>query len=380
MRLADFGGTDMINQVTTAVREAFPPIPTVKGGVAVIYNVSDTAGNRIRHLNLTADVIARIYLGQISRWNDAALVRLNPGVALPDEPIRVNWRPDVSGTTEIFTAYLNAASRVWRETLTGTDALVRARTTADLDDVVTAGVGGWTAADFTDNLRRRTQTAAAAAASPAAIAEDGGSELRHRVSGDRRGYRPNLATNADAAPAALNSIGYIAYGGLVGQNFIAGGTAPMVNSVARVQNRAGIFVLPLINNVYAAGIGHRDILAHPVNGANPGAYPITGLTWIMVERDASVAKPQGDSVQIATLNDNLITTQPALTATTTPTLVAQRQRAAVVVDFIRWAVVEGFGDRQARDNQFAPLTPAMKREAARILDTIQRYPNVAPTP
>lgn len=332
LRLADFGGTDMISQVPATALEAFPAIPTVKGGVAVIFNLVGTDGNRINNLNLTAETIARIYLGQISRWNDPALVRLNPRVALQDAPIQVNWRPDVSGTTEIFTAYLNSASRVWRETLTAAQ-----RTAVDTDDVVRAGVGGWTGADFTN--AQRTQQAHGT----------GGSALRDRVAANR------------------NAIGFVSYGDVVDRDgdTTVDGTQPF--GIARVQNRAGIFVLPLIANVYAAGIGHGNVLAHPVNSANAGAYPITGLTWIMVEKDPAVAKPAGDAVQIAG-TDTHIGAQTALSGTD---LEAALQRNAVVADFIRWAVVEGFGDAEARRLNMAPLTPAMKREVARLLGTIR---------
>jgi len=337
LRLADFGGTDMISLVTASVLEAFPAIPTAKGGVAVIFNLLDANGVRINNLNLTADTIARIYLGQISHWNDAALVRLNPRVALPNAPIQVNWRPDVSGTTEIFTAYLNAASPVWRNALT-----VAQRTTTDTDEVVRVGVGGWTAADFSpDAPTMRAQAGNAAV---------GGSAQRDRVN------------------ATPNSIGFVSYGDVI-TRLAATGTATVRNlGVARVQNRAGIFTLPLLANVYAAGIGHGNVLAHPVNSANAGAYPITGLTWIMVERDPAVAKIVGDSVQIPDPNDGLIIAQSALAG---EDLRVALQRNAVVADFIRWAVVEGFGDRQARGLNMAPLTPTMKREAARLLDTIR---------
>ncbi|MBS4007029.1 MAG: substrate-binding domain-containing protein [Clostridium sp.] len=337
LRLADFGGTDMISQVPAAVLEAFPAIPTAKGGVAVIFNLVDRNGVRITNLNLTADVIARIFLGQISHWNDAALVRLNPRVALPATPIQVNWRPDVSGTTEIFTAYLAAASRVWRDTLT-----TEQETTVDMEgpgatSIFTPGVGGWTAALLAD--RTRTQAPAST---------DGGSALRGRVA------------------AAENSIGFVSFGDVTGRNVTTAPVGPF--GIARVQNRAGIFTLPLISNVYAAGIGHGNVLRHPVNSANPGAYPITGLTWILVERDPGVAKPIGDSVQVATLNDNLILAQPALTGTD---LEAAVQRNAIVADFVDWAVVEGFGDAEARRLHMAPLTPTMKREVARLLGTIR---------
>jgi phosphate transport system substrate-binding protein len=333
MRLAHFGGTDMISRVPADVLADFPAIPVCKGGVAVVYNVVGTDGRRIGHLNLTADTIARIYLGQISRWNDAALTRLNPDAKLPNAPIRVNWRPDVSGTTEIFTTYLNAASPSWRSVVAQAY-----RITPSMPEVIQAGTGGWTTTVLGDVYR----------AQPAG-AGTGGSELRNRV-------RDNA-----------NSIGYISYGDLSGRDFVAGGAAPMTGSVARVQNRAGLFVLPLLANVYAAGIGHGNVLAHPVNSANAGAYPIVGLTWIMVEKDPALAKPVGDSVQVAG-PDTLIGAQIALTGD--PLRDALR-RNAVAADFIRWAVVQGFGDAEARRLDMAPLTPAMKRQVDTLLGTIR---------
>jgi phosphate transport system substrate-binding protein len=333
MRLAHFGGTDMISRVPADVLADFPAIPIVKGGVAVVYNVVGTDGRRIGHLNLTADTIARIYLGQISRWNDAALTRLNPNAKLPNAPIQVNWRPDVSGTTEIFTTYLNAASPSWRSVVAQAY-----RITPSMPEVIQAGTGGWTTTVLGDVYR----------AQPAGAPGSGG-PLRDRVA------------------ANLNSIGYISFGDLSGRDFVAGGPAPMTGSVAQVQNRAGLFVLPELTNVYAAGIGHGNVLAHPVNSANAGAYPIVGLTWIMVEKNPALAKPVGDSVQVAG-TDTLITAQDALTGD--PLRDALR-RNAVVADFVRWAVVQGFGDAEARRLNMAPLTPAMKRQVDTLLGTIQ---------
>jgi ABC-type phosphate transport system substrate-binding protein len=387
MRLADFGGTDMISQVPADVRAAYPLIPTAKGGVAVIFNLVDANGVRINHLNMTADVIANIYLGRISRWNDPALVRLNPRVALPDAPIQVNWRPDVSGTTEIFTAYLNAASRVWRNALAAAQ-----RTTVDTDTVVTAGVGGWTAASFdaTAAARARTQTAISTSiadlteAQRAVISgiapgiEAGDTLLAHLTSAQLNALG-RTATGAaadggsrlrDRVIVNANSIGFVSFGDVTGRNVATAPVGPI--GIARVQNRAGSFLLPFIDNVYAAGIGHGNIHAHPVNSANPGAYPITGLTWIMVEANPATTKSGAvhiDSVQIPGVDTHI----PVATglAEGSPELTAALQRNAVVEDFIRWAVVQGFGDAEARRLHMAPLTPAMKLEANRLLDTIR---------
>ena len=78
--------------------------PAVLGAVVVVYNLPQpAAANRIR---LTGQVLGDIYLGKIKKWNDPAIVALNPGTAMPDQAIIVNYRRDGSGTTFTFTDYL----------------------------------------------------------------------------------------------------------------------------------------------------------------------------------------------------------------------------------------------------------------------------------
>jgi phosphate transport system substrate-binding protein len=80
-------------------------LPMVFGPIAVAYNV-----NGITSLNLNGPVTAQIFNGQITMWNDAAIGLLNLGVELPNEPIRVVFRSDESGTTDNFQKYLDTAS------------------------------------------------------------------------------------------------------------------------------------------------------------------------------------------------------------------------------------------------------------------------------
>ncbi|MGZ4747430.1 MAG: phosphate ABC transporter substrate-binding protein PstS [Oryzihumus sp.] len=84
-------------------------IPMVTGPIAVSYNVAG-----VDKLILTPDVTAKIFLGQITKWNDPAIAAINPGVKLPATAIKVFFRSDESGTTENFTKYLAAAApKVW---------------------------------------------------------------------------------------------------------------------------------------------------------------------------------------------------------------------------------------------------------------------------
>ena len=77
-------------------------LPMVTGPIAVAYKL-----NGVDKLILTPDVIAKIFLGQITTWNDPAIAKVNPGVTLPGTAIKVFFRSDESGTTENFTKYLH---------------------------------------------------------------------------------------------------------------------------------------------------------------------------------------------------------------------------------------------------------------------------------
>ena len=83
-------------------------IPMTLGSEAIMYNLPG-----VTSMMLTGDVLAQIYLGTITNWNDPAIAALNPGVSLPDTAIAVVHRSDGSGTTDIFTDYLSKISPDW---------------------------------------------------------------------------------------------------------------------------------------------------------------------------------------------------------------------------------------------------------------------------
>ena len=86
-------------------------IPTCMGAVVLAYNLPDVV-----KLNLSGDVIADIYAGKITDWNDARLQELNPDVKLPAKKIILAYRSDGSGTTFVFTDYLSKVSESWKNT------------------------------------------------------------------------------------------------------------------------------------------------------------------------------------------------------------------------------------------------------------------------
>jgi phosphate transport system substrate-binding protein len=88
-------------------------VPVLLCGVVPVYNVKTLKGKA--PLQLTGELLADIFLGKVKTWNDPALKAINPGVELPATTITVVHRQDPSGTTRIFTEYLNAVSKAWRD-------------------------------------------------------------------------------------------------------------------------------------------------------------------------------------------------------------------------------------------------------------------------
>ena len=92
---------------------AIVEFPSVAGSVVMIYNLPDVEGQ----LNLTGDLIADIYLGKVTNWNDSRIVELNPEMSLPDLAITPAYRTDGSGTTFVFTNYLSTQSEAFKSTV-----------------------------------------------------------------------------------------------------------------------------------------------------------------------------------------------------------------------------------------------------------------------
>ncbi len=107
-----FGGTDAPLSGADLDKDGMVQFPTVLGGVVPIINLE---GFKPGELKVTGEVLAEIFMGTISKWNDPKLVALNPGKKLPDQSITVVHRADGSGTTFIFTDYLNEVSSAWKD-------------------------------------------------------------------------------------------------------------------------------------------------------------------------------------------------------------------------------------------------------------------------
>jgi phosphate transport system substrate-binding protein len=103
-KTVDFGASDMPLPVEELNEAGLMQFPTIMGGVVAIVNLEGVAPGQLK---LTGPVLADIYLGKITKWNDKAIAALNPGVKLPAEDITVVHRADGSGTSFLFTNYLS---------------------------------------------------------------------------------------------------------------------------------------------------------------------------------------------------------------------------------------------------------------------------------
>ena len=110
-----FGASDgpMTNDQITAAGFRIVHLPTVLGGVVPVYNVPEISAE----LKFTGPVLADIFLGKITKWNDAAIRATNPGVNLPNADITVVHRSDGSGTSYIWCDYLSKVSPEYRKTV-----------------------------------------------------------------------------------------------------------------------------------------------------------------------------------------------------------------------------------------------------------------------
>jgi len=108
-----FGATDgpMTNDQIQAAGARILHLPTVLGGVVPVYNVPGVSGE----LRFSGPLLADIFLGKVTKWNDPAIAKENPGVGLPVSDVTVVHRADGSGTSYIFCDFLAKSSPEWKQ-------------------------------------------------------------------------------------------------------------------------------------------------------------------------------------------------------------------------------------------------------------------------
>ena len=113
-RTVDFGASDAPVSADKLTSNNLLQVPTVMGAVVAIVNVPGVENNQ---LHLSPAVLAGIYLGKITSWNDPAIVKDNPGLNLPKLTIAPIFRADGSGTTFVWTSYLSKVSTDWQNSV-----------------------------------------------------------------------------------------------------------------------------------------------------------------------------------------------------------------------------------------------------------------------
>jgi len=109
-----FGGTDAPVGGADLDKDGMVQFPSVLGGVVPVVNID---GIKPGEIKLNGEVLAELFMGTISNWNDPKIAALNPGKKLPNQSVTVAHRADGSGTTFIFTDYLSEASAAWKQKL-----------------------------------------------------------------------------------------------------------------------------------------------------------------------------------------------------------------------------------------------------------------------
>lgn len=111
-KTVNFGALDMSTSVEQLSQANLVQFPTAIGGIAVVVNIPGIKENKLR---LTGDLIADIYAGKITKWNDPRIVAMNKDLALPAIDIAPIYRADGSGTTQVFASYLSKESESWKK-------------------------------------------------------------------------------------------------------------------------------------------------------------------------------------------------------------------------------------------------------------------------
>ena len=215
----DFGASDspMKDEEIAKAKGPVLHIPTVLGAVAVTYNLPGVASQ----LKLTGDVIADVFAGKITKWNDPHIAALNSGVKLPVTDILVVHRSDGSGTSYVFTDYLTTVSKTWA-----------------------AGPGRGKEVPWPVGL---------------------GGKGNEGVAGQVK-QTPGGIGYVELAYAKQNSLPFAAIRNAAG-NFVAPSPAGMTAAAAAVS---------------ASLPANTDYRLSIVNAAGADAYPISSFTWILV--------------------------------------------------------------------------------------------------
>src|ERR687892_354323 len=291
-RTVDFGGTDapLTENDTQALAGPAVHIPETIGSVVAAYNIN---GVPEKGLQLTGPVLADIFRGTITTWNDQRIQELNPDLTLPSEPLVVVHRSDGSGTTFVWTSYLSAVSPEWSDT-------VGAGTAAERP--VCLGAPG------------NEGVANTIASTPNSI---GYVELAYALTTDTDyAYIQNMEGNfvepsLNSTQAAVETA--VLSGGSTSTNATTSNNSTGTTNATGTQNMTSI-------NLPAGSESWEDVAL--VNGPGANSYPIASFSYFLLYQDLS-------------------------------TNINSMERARALVDFIQWAITDG--QQFASELSYVPL-------------------------
>jgi len=113
-KTVDFGASDMPMKAEDLQKNGLVQFPAIMGGVVPVVKIAGIAPGQLK---FTGALLADIYLGKVTKWNDPAIAKINIGVKLPDQAITVVYRSDGSGTTFLWTNYLSKVSPAFKATV-----------------------------------------------------------------------------------------------------------------------------------------------------------------------------------------------------------------------------------------------------------------------
>jgi phosphate transport system substrate-binding protein len=306
-RTVDFGASDapLSENNTQSLPAPAVHIPETIGSVVAAYNIN---GVPEKGLKLTGPVLADIFRGTITTWNDPRIQELNPDLTLPSEDIIVAHRSDGSGTTFVWTNYLSAVSPEWSDT-----------------------VGAGTAVEWPAGLGApgNEGVASTITSTPNSI---GYVELAYALTTDTdyayiqnmegNFVEPSLNSTQAAVQAAVQS------GGGTSTNATTSNNSTGTTNATGIQNTTSI-------NLPAGGESWTDVSLLNAPGAN--SYPIASFSYFLLYQDLS------------TNIDNM-------------------ERARALVDFIQWAITDG--QQFASELSYVPLPDSVVQHNMQTLESL----------
>jgi phosphate transport system substrate-binding protein len=308
-RTVDFGASDapLSENDTQALPGPAVHIPETIGSVVAAYNIN---GVPEKGLKLTGPVLADIFLGEITTWNDPRIQELNQELTLPSENIVVVHRSDGSGTTFVWTSYLSAVSPGWSDT-----------------------VGAGTSVEWPAGLGAPGNEGVAntVISTPNSI---GYVELAYALTTDTDyAYIQNMEGNfvepsLDSTQAAVEAAVLSGSGGGTSTNATTSNNSTGTTNATGTQNMTSI-------NLPAGNESWRDVSLLNAPGAN--SYPIASFSYLLLYQDLS-------------------------------TNIDSMERARALVDFIRWAITDG--QQFASELSYVPLPDPVVQHNMQTLESL----------